>query len=73
MKQFKENPWSTGAAVFILLIIGIDVIRRGIHAEHSVFAAVAVGLLKTTKSKKEETEWIFLHENGCWLTNKPII
>jgi len=56
MKQFKENPWSTGAAVFILLIIGIDVIRRGIHAEHSVFAAVAVGLLKTTKSKKEETE-----------------
>jgi hypothetical protein len=60
MKQFKQNPWKTGAAIFIFLIIGIDVIRRGIHTEHSIFAAVAVGLLKAsdskTESKKEEVE-----------------
>jgi len=59
MKNFKQNPWKTGAALFIFLIIGIDVIRRGIHAEHSVFAAVAVGLLKATdkvQNEKEETE-----------------
>ena len=56
MKQFKENPWTTGAALFILLVIGVDVIWRGIHTEHSVFAALAVGLLKTASSKKSETE-----------------
>lgn len=56
MKQFKENPWTTGTALFIFLIIGVDVIWRGIHTEHSVLAAVAVGLLKTTNSKKEKTE-----------------
>jgi hypothetical protein len=56
MKQFKQNPWKTGAAIFIFLIIGIDVIRRGIQTEHSVFAAVAVGLLKAAETRKEETE-----------------
>ena len=56
MKQFKENPWTTGIALFIFLVIGIDIIWRGIHTEHSVFAAVAVGLLKTTNSKKEGIE-----------------
>ena len=56
MKQLKENPWTTGTALFIFLIIGIDIICRGIHTEHSVFAAIAVGLLKTNNSKKEEIE-----------------
>ena len=56
MKQFRENPWTTGAALFILLVIGIDVIWRGIHTEHSIFAALAIGLLKSANSKKEETE-----------------
>ncbi len=56
MKQLKENPWTTGIALFIFLIIGLDIIWRGIHTEHSVFAAIAVGLLKTNNSKKEETD-----------------
>ncbi|KAA5539797.1 hypothetical protein [Adhaeribacter rhizoryzae] len=56
MKQFKENPWTTGAALFILLVIGIDVIWRGIHTEHSIFAALAVGLLKSISNKKQEKQ-----------------
>lgn len=56
MKQFRQNPWKTGAAIFIFLLIGLDVFRRGIHTEHSVFAAVAVGLLKAAENKKEEVE-----------------
>ena len=56
MKQFRENPWTTGAALFILLVIGIDIIWRGIHTEHSILAAVAVGLLKSIKTRKREAK-----------------